>query len=127
MPASQTTILTLREYEPTRFRPEQLPEAAARLLHTHYHEQVAVQPPSFRTQGQWQLTARGWIGYLPLTAELALSLQPKTALANLFGMLEVAYNLQSFRFLDGLFDAATLNEFYERLAHILARRILDRM
>ena len=127
MPAPQTTILTLREYEPTRFRPEQLPEAAARLLHTYYHEQVDVQPPSFRTQGQWQLTARGWIGYIPLTAELALSLQPKTALVNLFGMLEVAYNLQSFRFLDGLFDAATLDEFYERLAHILARRILDRM
>jgi len=66
------------------------------------------------------------VGYLPLTQELGISLQPKVALVNLFGMLEVAYHLQSFRFLKGLFDAAALEEFYERLAHILAQRIIER-
>lgn len=126
MPKFKATILSLYEYQPAFFAPAQLTEADAQLLHRHYRAQVDVQPPSFLNQQRWQLTARGWVGYIPLTAELGISLQPKTPLANLFGMLEVAYGLQSFRFLKGLFDAATLEEFYERLAHILARRIMER-
>ena len=126
MPKSTLTVLQLHEYQPAFFAAEQLPESAAQLLHRHYRAQVEVQPPSFLNNGRWQLTARGWVGYLPLTHDLGLSLQPKVALMNLFGMLEVAYHLQSFRFLKGLFDAAALEEFYERLAHILAQRIVER-
>lgn len=123
---TKPTVLQLHEYQPAFFAPTQLSEADAQLLHRHYRAQVDVQPPSFLNQQRWQLTARGWVGYIPLTPALGISLQPKVPLANLFGMLEVAYSLQSFRFLHGLFDAATLEEFYERLAHILARRIIER-
>jgi 5-methylcytosine-specific restriction enzyme subunit McrC len=47
-------------------------------------------------------------------------------LHNLFQMLEVAYRLQSFRFLDGLVSSDSLAACYERLAHVLARRVLAR-
>jgi 5-methylcytosine-specific restriction enzyme subunit McrC len=126
MPRAATTVLTLQEYQQAFFAPEQLTRAAAQLLHQRYRAQVDVQPPSFLNNGRWQLLARGWVGFIPLTDEIGLSLQPKVPLANLFGLLEVAYTLQSFRFLPGLFDAAALEEFYERLAHILAQRIIDR-
>ena len=40
-------------------------------------------------------------------------------------MLEYAYRLDAI-FLEGTIDADSLEEYYERLANILARRILDR-
>lgn len=120
------TVLPLQEYQPAFFAPAQLTDAAAQLLHQRYRAQVDLQPPSFLNQGRWQLTARGWVGFIALVDGIGLSLQPKVPLANLFGMLEVAYTLQSFRFLPGLFNAATLEEFYERLAQILAQQIVDR-
>jgi 5-methylcytosine-specific restriction enzyme subunit McrC len=41
-------------------------------------------------------------------------------------MLEYAYRLESFQFLKGLIDCKSLADFYERLANILAHRVLDR-
>jgi 5-methylcytosine-specific restriction enzyme subunit McrC len=91
-----------------------------------YGSQVAVEFPSPKTDYQWELTARGWVGYIPLSSELGLSLQPRVSLDNLFRMLEYAYRLESFRFLDDLMGVHSLEEFYERLANILAKRVLDR-
>jgi 5-methylcytosine-specific restriction enzyme subunit McrC len=42
-------------------------------------------------------------------------------------MLEVAYHLKSFRFGEGLVDINELPDLYDRLASILARRVLDRV
>ena len=47
------------------------------------------------------------------------------SIGNLFRMLEYAYRLK-IHMGDGLVDCASLEEFYERLALILARRVLDR-
>jgi 5-methylcytosine-specific restriction enzyme subunit McrC len=41
-------------------------------------------------------------------------------------MLEYAYRLRGIYFLRGLIDSKSVEEFYESLAHLLARRILDR-
>ena len=41
-------------------------------------------------------------------------------------MLEYAYGLKSFHFLEGIAHHETLVDVYERLAHILARRVIDR-
>ena len=61
-----------------------------------------------------------------MSKELGFALRPKVQLGNVFRMLEYAYRLTSFKFLDDLFESQTLEEFYERLANVLARRILDR-
>ncbi len=120
------TILPLEEYQPASFPREQIPDALGELLWRTYGSQVAVDFPSPKTGGQWQLTSQGWVGHIPLTPELGLALKPKVALDNLFGMLEYAYRLKDFRFLEGFTDCKSLEEFYERLAHVLARRVLDR-
>jgi 5-methylcytosine-specific restriction enzyme subunit McrC len=96
------------------------------LLVEHYRDQIDIEAPGFRTGGQWRLTAKGWAGYIPLTTDYGLRLTPKVEIANLFRMLEYAYRLQSLRFLDDLIGCQTLEDYYERLANVLARRVLDR-
>jgi 5-methylcytosine-specific restriction enzyme subunit McrC len=96
-----------------------------RLWHQH-GKQVLVEFPSPITGGQWRLTAQGVVGYIPLSATLGLSLVPKVPIRSLFGMLEYAYGLQAFQILGGQYDALSIEELYERLAEVLARRVLRR-
>ena len=72
------------------------------------------------------MTSLGWVGFLPFSDELNFYLKPKVALHNLFGMWEYAYRLKSIYFLPNLFQCQTLQEFYEQLANILAKRVIDR-
>lgn len=120
------TILELTEYEPKLFDRNAIPEIVGETLWRNYKTQVAVDFPSPKTEGKWQFTSQGWVGYIPATSELHIYLRPKVALSNLFGMLEYAYRLKSFRFLEGLRGCKSLEEFYEQLATVLARRVLDR-
>jgi 5-methylcytosine-specific restriction enzyme subunit McrC len=65
------------------------------------------------------------VGALPLAADFILVLKPKVPLGNLFRMLEYAYRLD-LKLLDDLINCESLAEFYERLANVLAKRVLDR-
>lgn len=119
------TIISLTEYEPTSLPPERLPLEVGERLWRTYGAQIAVDFPSIKSGGQWRLTPQGWVGHIPLTSEYHVVLQPKVALGSLFRMLEYAYRLD-LRVLEGLVECQSLREFYERLANILARRVLDR-
>ena len=126
MSATRLKTIRLTEYQPTFLAEEEIPLSVAKMLLRDYGAQVAVEPPSFKTDGKWQLTPQGWVGHIPLTPEFHFALQPKVELSNLFRMLEYTYDLESFRFLAGLFDCQSLEELYELLAHELARRVLER-
>jgi 5-methylcytosine-specific restriction enzyme subunit McrC len=119
-------LLELKEYQPRLIAAGEMVEAVGKTLWRSYGPQVDVQFPSPKTGGQWQLTAQGWVGYIPLSEELGLALRPKVELGNIFRMLEYAYQLKGFRLLDELVGCRSLEEFYERLANVLARRVLDR-
>ena len=121
-----SNILPLTEYTPVRFPPERLSVGLGETLWRKYSNQIAVDFPTPKTDGQWQLTSQGWVGFIPCSPELGIALRPKVELENLFRMLEYAYNLKSFQFLAGLVDCTSLEDFYERLANVLARRVLDR-
>jgi 5-methylcytosine-specific restriction enzyme subunit McrC len=54
----------------------------------------------------------------------APALQPKVSLNNLFGMLEYAYNIGEFY--DSTVPLESLQALYQRLAVMLARRVLER-
>lgn len=118
--------LILTEYQPQTLTLAQLSSAEGDLLWRRYGQQISVDFPSPKTGNQWQLTPQGWVGHIPLTAEVHLSLRPKVPLRNLFLMLAYAYDLHSFRFLDGLTETQTLEGFYDRLAAVLAERVLRR-
>lgn len=129
MSTTQLTIHELTEYQPKLFASDAIPQDLGTLLWQSYGNStkiVTVEFPTPITGNQWRLTSQGWVGYLPVSSELGIRLQPKVKLENLFGMLEVAYQLKSFRFLEGWNHCDVLDDFYERLAAILARRILDR-
>ena len=123
---SAPRIIELTEYTPKYLEREEITPAIEEALWRNYKNQVKVEFPSFPTRGKWKLTAQGWVGHIPLTPEFHLTLLPKVQLKNLFGMLEYAYQLKSFRFLQGLVDCQSLEDFYSQLAYLLARRILDR-
>lgn len=74
----------------------------------------------------WRLSAGGWVGYIPVSSELAIRIRHKVPLRNIFSMWEYAYRLKSFKFLGGLFETNSLEEFYEQLAFVLANRVLSR-
>ena len=121
--------LSLTEYEPLRLQAGALPTA---VLHQLWHDydqngrQLEVIFPSPKTDNQWQITALGWVGVIPLGQEGRLHIRPKTPLPNLFRLWETAYGLQDAHLLAGLVATASLHDFYQHLAYALARQALHR-
>lgn len=126
MNPAQPRIIELTEYENKSFQRDEIPEAAGIELYQKYQTQVELEFPNYKTRYKWQMKAKGWVGYIPLTTELGFKLKPKVPIKNLFGMLEYAYHLKSFRFLEGLMDCESLEGFYNYLAQVLAQLILER-
>ncbi len=120
-------VLELREYEPRRFDRDEIPGELGEYLHRKYGDKIGVEPPTFKTGYKWQLVSKGHVGYISTGEGWGIALRPKVPLGNLFRMLEYAYDVGEFRNQDrSLFDAAALEEFYERLANVLAQRVLSR-
>jgi 5-methylcytosine-specific restriction enzyme subunit McrC len=120
----RSQIITLTEYETIWLNRAALSEPVAQHLWQHYAAQVQLEPPSFKTQQRWQLTAQGWVGFIPLTPQLGLALQPRVAVRNLLRMLLYAYELDQVPLPTEQWHVATLPEFYEQLALGLARGLL---
>ncbi len=119
-------IIELTEHQTCALDAESFTEDAARKLHGSYSKQVSVEPPTFLNGNTWQFRPRGWVGYVPLCEAFHFSLVPKVPVQNLFRMLEYAYRLD-FKVLEGLTDSASIADLYERLALVLAKRVLDRV
>ncbi|MCG5061062.1 MAG: restriction endonuclease [Limnoraphis sp. WC205] len=124
---NQPKILELTEHQPKRFERDELNKEIAELIWKNYRNLIDVDFPSIKTQWKTQLTPKGWVGQIPLTPELQIYIKPKVPISNLFGMLEYAYQLKSFKIFDNQFtQCQTVNDFYSRLADILAHKILAR-
>lgn len=123
---AQLRVIEITEYENQSFILDEIPYSAGVELYEKYKTQVDIEFPTYTTRNRWKLKAKGWVGYIPVTPELHLKINPKVPIQNLFGMLEYAYNLKGFRFLKGLMDCESLENFYNNLAHILADKILER-
>ena len=126
MRSNELQRIELKEYETRRFPKTEISEELGLKIWQSYGKQISIDEPSFKNGREWGLTANGWAGHIPLTPELEIALLPKVDIKNLFGMLEYAYRLKSFKFLDGLTDCDSLKDFYETLANFLALRVLDR-
>jgi 5-methylcytosine-specific restriction enzyme subunit McrC len=124
---SASRIITLTEYRPLRLLKDDLDEKTALALWERYGNRIAIEFPSPKTDGQWELTSLGWIGHIPVDEGLAITLRPKVPVGRIFEMLDYAYGLRSFKFLDGSADMAEVSDLYESLAHVLALRIIARV
>ena len=74
---------------------------------------------------QYRLRSKGWVGHIPVDGTVVV-VRPKAPVASIFSMLEVAYKLKSFSLLEGETAVESLEEIYERVASILAKRVNDR-
>ncbi len=121
---STASLFELTEFTEKKYNKDEFPHETAVELRQKHSKQVVVTAPSF-FDDCWTLSPRGWVGYIPLSDGTFLSIQPKTELGNLFRMLEYAYDTP-FEILKGSVACQSLQDFYERLATILARRVLAR-
>lgn len=98
------------------------------MIRDNYSGKVSIEPISFQPNAGWRINSEGWVGFIPLTVDLGLRLSPKEGITigNIFRMLEYAYDLNSFKLQDGLTNLEFVEDLYERLAYILAGRVLDR-
>ncbi len=117
-------ILDLQEEEVARFPRAMLLDAE--VLALNESGKFEVEPASLFNGDTYGLRSRGWVGQIPIGNDLLLRVTPKVPVSNLFRMLEVAYNLRSFRLFDGEVQIESLEDVYERIVSILARRVLDR-
>ena len=122
---TMSRILDLREDEIGRFPRDMLGDAEILALHTS--GKFDVEPPSIFNDNTYGVRSRGWIGQIPVGDDLLIRVVPKVPVGNLFRMLEVAYNLRSFRLFDGEIAIESLDDVYERIVSILCRRVLDRV
>lgn len=123
---SDVQILQWKEYEPVRYPPGSMADSLGYTLYEHFQKYVSVEFPTPKTDGKWEFTPLGWVGTIPVTDSVVVTILPKAPLENIFRMWEYAYRLKSFKFLDGIIDCQTFEEFYQNLAGVLASRILDR-
>jgi 5-methylcytosine-specific restriction enzyme subunit McrC len=120
-------VIELTEETPSVLAPTELTQEEALFVHKRFGAQVAVSFPTILTNNCYALRPSGYVGQLPISSDLLIRISPKIPIANIFGMLEYAYNLTSFKLFDDVVDVAVIEDLFERLASILARRVLGRV
>ena len=119
----QAKISPLYEYRPLSLDRHELSESDGTYLYREFKNKLTVEFPSPATDGNWRLTSQGYVGFIPLPDGRTLELLSKTPLGNLFHMLEYTFDIEP---LGGLVTVATLDDFYDRLATLLAKMIDER-
>lgn len=126
MQQSQQTFLNLTEYETIRLPRNALPEELGVLLWRHYGRQIEVEFPSPKNGDHWQLTSLGWVGIVPLSPTYTVLLQPRVPLATLWSMIAYGADLPELLPTKRLVGVAGLADLVDRLAAMLAQRVLTR-
>jgi 5-methylcytosine-specific restriction enzyme subunit McrC len=124
---SVTESIELVEFQTRQLSVAEFRDIDASLLYSQFPDKVEIEWPSPRSGNQWKLTSLGWVGFIPLHSSKGLHLCPKVPLQNVFSLLEYAYDLRSFMFLEGLYNASTMREFVAQLAFVLSQRVLKRV
>ena len=86
-----------------------------------------VEFPNIRNHWKYSIRSRGYIGFVLLEPQVGLQVKPKVPINNVFCMLEYAYGLKSFELKDdGTIFIDTVEDIFEQLATVLAKRVLAR-
>lgn len=119
-------VITLEEEESLKIPLSNFDEATALRLHQAHGKRIRIEFPSPLNNYRYVLQSKGCVGQIPISDERLLQILPKVPIVNLFRMLEYAYNLKSFRFLEGVTGVDSLNDLFEHLVSVLAKRVIDR-
>ena len=122
---AESPPIELTEYQLATFDKDSIPESVGQKIYQNYAKEIDIEFPNPKTKYKWQLKSKGRVGNIPITPEFHIAIRPKVPINNLFGMLDYAYNLK-IKFPQGSIQCQSLEESYERLANILAQKILER-
>jgi 5-methylcytosine-specific restriction enzyme subunit McrC len=126
---------TLAEYEEETYRlgepvddedPDRIPRTIAETLWKEANKQVAVELPSVQTGGKIILKNRGYAGRVQLPNNYSIILEPKIKIKRLLRLLRYAEGLESFEFLDRLYDSASIDHFYDSVVEELTKGVVKR-
>ncbi len=120
-------IIELEEYKKTSVPKDLLPEELGLILYREYAKKIDVEFPSIANESNWWLTSLGWVGQIRLSKEFSLRMLPKVSLENIFGMLEYAYDLNTFELRPEIDQYGSIEELFERLVKILSMKVLLRI
>lgn len=123
----QAYVIHLTEYEPTFVSPDDLPAAEGLLLWQHYAAYIDVVFPAPPNGNRWKLTAKGWVGHLPLSASHHLVLHPRIAFDRWFDMLLYTTPYKAFRAFKGRVQVAGTEGLPAALIALLVERTRARL
>ena len=119
-------LFELVEEEDCKIGSADVEESCILQLHRNHKEKIRIDFPSPITDHSYILRSKGHIGYIPVSDDYLFRIHPKVPIGNIFRMLEYAYNLKSFQFLQGGSNIDSIEDLFEYLVSILAKRVLDR-
>jgi 5-methylcytosine-specific restriction enzyme subunit McrC len=76
-------VIEIIEYQSILIPRQDIPQAALDELRQKYKPQLQIGLEDTRYGDCWKLTARGWVGYIPLPANLGIRLQPKVPIQSI--------------------------------------------
>ena len=117
--------IKLKEQSERVFNLKELDEKVAIEISENYHDKITVQFPTPIYQN-YTLRPGGFIGHISLSDDTIIHIEPKVPISNIFLMLEYAYDLKSFQLLERTVKLNDIEQLYEILASILAKRVLER-
>ena len=115
--------LNLVEFVGKRFDRSELSETEGLGLWQEFRRAVDVAFPSPITDQRWELTAKGYVGQIPVGERASIRIAPRVPVANIFRMWELAYQVK-FDWLRDSTTVSSLEEFYSELARHLGEGVL---
>ena len=119
-------ILKLVEEKTSYLSRDKLDDSSALAIHHDYKNQIYINYPNPFNNFTYVIRSRGFVGYFPINENVSLQIVPKAPVTNIFRMLEYAYRLKSFNFLDGSISVESVEDIFERLVVVLSKRVIDR-
>jgi 5-methylcytosine-specific restriction enzyme subunit McrC len=120
MSVYELTEEVVSDYEKNKFE-----EQAAIKIYNDFSNYIDITFPT-AVNNLYSLKPMGYIGHIPIFDNIIIKIQPKVPVKNIFLMLEYAYGLKSFKFLEGTVQLNNISDLYESLASVLAKMVLDR-
>lgn len=119
-------VIELTEYKTETFEREEIEDAIATKIFQNHKNKIYIEYPTPYNNHQWKLKSEGWVGHISVTPDFEIFIRPKVPIRSIFKMWEYAYNLGSFKILEGLVNCESVEDFYSQFASILAKKILQR-
>jgi 5-methylcytosine-specific restriction enzyme subunit McrC len=117
-------ILELIEEVPKQLEENQSNVSILSNSHRKYEDKITIDHNPFTHI--FTVTSNGYVGYLPIDEQSSVYIRPKVEVQNIFRLLEYTYKLASFELFQGIAPVSSIEDVFERLAMILAKRVLDR-